>query len=227
MKLYAWILVSIALHAGLARIRLEAPRDARVDPRPPVEVEVVAPPPRREEPRVTEPETRTPLRHAPARRAPAPAPRVPAVLTSGEADDGAAAFPPAHDGPPPSPAHDDEPVTFAAEPTYGVRPPKPTAQPAPAKNENLSRPARLDEADPCRGHFPTTARADGGTVTLAIAVDARGAVTSAAVVSESPAGEGFGAAARACLLEKRFSPARGGDGRATASSAGVRIHFSR
>jgi len=230
MKLHVWVIVSIVLHAGLARVRVAAPRDdAHVSARPPLEIEVVAPTPRREEPAAAEPEAPTPTRHVAPKAAPARAraPRVPAVLTSGDADGDAPTFPAAHDGPPPSAARDDEPVTFAADPAYGVGPPKPKARPAPAKNVDLSRPARLDEADPCRGHFPSSARADSGTVTVAIAVDARGTVTSAAVVSESTAGEGFGGAARACLLEKRFSPALDASGRPLPSTAAVRIRFSR
>jgi protein TonB len=224
MRLYAWIALSIGLHAAIARVPIAPPRAPLHEKRPPIEIEVV--PPR--EPPVQEPVA--PIATAPRRasatpRRAAPAVHVPAVLTSGDATDGDVA-----DAVPP-PTHDEGPVSFGADPAYGVGPapkaPTPPPKPPPAPVVDLARPARLDEADPCRGHFPSSARVDAGTVTLALAVDARGVVTQASVVGETPPGEGFGAAARACLLEKRFSPAQAKSGETVASSATVRIRFSR
>jgi len=93
--------------------------------------------------------------------------------------------------------------------------------------ENLSRAARLDEANPCAGYYPRTASADVGQVTLALVVRATGELGSSVVVSETPAGEGFGAAARACLARKTFSPASDKQGRAVTAALALRVKFTR
>ncbi len=93
--------------------------------------------------------------------------------------------------------------------------------------ENLSRAARLDEANPCAGFYPRTASADVGQVTLAVVVRATGELASSVVVSETPAGEGFGAAARACLARKTFAPAADKQGRAVTAALALRVKFTR
>ena len=98
---------------------------------------------------------------------------------------------------------------------------------APPASPNLSRAPSLDEPDACRGFFPAEAGFDSAKVDLVVVVQAGGRVTSATIVRESPAGEGFGAAARACLLSKRFTPGANRAGRAVTASAAVRVHFTR
>ena len=60
-----------------------------------------------------------------------------------------------------------------------------------------------------------------------VVVAKSGAVSSATVLSESPAGQGFGAAARACLLAKHFTPALDREGQLAATAVRVNIRFSR
>lgn len=92
---------------------------------------------------------------------------------------------------------------------------------------NLSRAARLSEPDACRGFYPGSATADEATATIAVVVRPGGEVLSASVISESPAGQGFGAAARTCLSGKRFSPALDKEGTAVTAATTVRVRFSR
>jgi protein TonB len=93
--------------------------------------------------------------------------------------------------------------------------------------ENLSRAARLEEANPCAGFYPDGAMADAGQVTLALVVGPSGQVRSLSVVDETPAREGFGAAARACLGKKTLSPAVDKEGRPTTAALTVRVRFTR
>jgi hypothetical protein len=92
---------------------------------------------------------------------------------------------------------------------------------------NLSRKPALGESDPCRGFFPSGARDDTATTGVFVVLSKTGKVTSARVVAESPAGQGFGAAARACMLTKSFVPALDGSGKAASTSLRVNIRFRR
>lgn len=92
---------------------------------------------------------------------------------------------------------------------------------------NLSRRAALNEVNACAGFYPSEAHADAGAVTLAVVVRADGGVTSASVVVETPAGEGFGKAARACLQKKRFEPSLDLAGTPVASVATIKLRFVR
>lgn len=119
-----------------------------------------------------------------------------------------------------------------AAPTPTPTPEKPAAPAAPradavAPPESLSRPARLSEPNPCAGYYPSAADADSGQVTVSLVVRPSGDLASLAVVSESPAGEGFGAAARACLAKKRLAPALDHGGQAVTAALTVRVRFSR
>ena len=93
--------------------------------------------------------------------------------------------------------------------------------------ENLSRAARLAEPNPCNGSYPRAASADSGQVTLALVVKASGELGSMVVLSESPPGDGFGAAARACLAKKVFTPAMDKQGKPVTASLSLRIKFTR
>jgi periplasmic protein TonB len=92
---------------------------------------------------------------------------------------------------------------------------------------NLSRAARLTEPDACRGYYPPDTTFDVGQVTVTVVVRAGGEASSVAVLAESPSGQGFGQAARACLLSTRFSPALDKGGRAVSTAATIHVRFSR
>lgn len=92
---------------------------------------------------------------------------------------------------------------------------------------HLSRQPMLAESDPCRGYFPRNAQSDRGDVTVIATIQARGAVVATEIETEEPAGQGFAAAARACLGQQRFQPALDDDGKATAARTRVKIRFSR
>lgn len=113
----------------------------------------------------------------------------------------------------------------------GSAPVRPTAGPPPQDGlvpaSSLSRRASLNERDACAGFYPSEADADSGAVTLTVVVRADGAVSSSAVVSESPAGQGFGKAARACLQRKRFEPSLDRAGTPVAAATTIKLRFVR
>lgn len=92
---------------------------------------------------------------------------------------------------------------------------------------NLSRKPSLGESDPCRGFFPSSAQSDTASAGVFVVLSKAGKVTSARVVTESPVGEGFGAAARACMLSKSFVPALDRSGNPAATSLRVNVRFRR
>jgi protein TonB len=92
---------------------------------------------------------------------------------------------------------------------------------------SLSRRAVLLAQNPCAGFYPSEASADSGAVTLTLVVRADGRVSSALVVSESPGGEGFGKAARACVEAQHFEPSLDREGRAVAAATTIKLRFSR
>lgn len=112
-------------------------------------------------------------------------------------------------------------------------PPAPTAKPvAPAAPtitppSNLSRGPKLESADPCRGFFPAGADDDKANVSVAVVVRPDGSVASANVVNETVTGQGFGKAARSCLLATKFSPALDISGHSTHAAATVIVRFAR
>jgi TonB family protein len=102
------------------------------------------------------------------------------------------------------------------------------ASAAPARDlRAFASPPRLEESDPCRGHFPQAASADRGEVTLELSVSAEGAVREARILHELPGQQGFGRAALTCLRAKRFLPARDAAGREIPSLAPVSVRFAR
>ncbi len=103
-------------------------------------------------------------------------------------------------------------------------PPRPAVAPALPR---LSRKPRLAEADPCRGFFPSGAGVDSGTTTIRVTLAPNGCVQRAIGVAESPAGHGFAAAARSCMLTKRFEPARDERGNPVAYTINVHVRFQR
>ena len=103
----------------------------------------------------------------------------------------------------------------------------PSTAPTIVPAANLSRMPKLEEANACRGFFPGGADDDAADTTLVVVIKPDGAVSSASVVLETPKGQGFGNAARTCLLSKHFAPGLDKSGTAVLSSTTIRVHFSR
>jgi hypothetical protein len=92
---------------------------------------------------------------------------------------------------------------------------------------DLSRKPSLGESDPCRGYFPGGAADDVASAAVMVTIAKNGAVSGVRLLSESPAKQGFGAAARTCMTSKRFSPGLDRDGKPTATAIRVNIRFTR
>ena len=92
---------------------------------------------------------------------------------------------------------------------------------------DLSRKPRLPGGDPCRGFFPGIANDDAGDVALMVTIGKTGRVSSTQLLSESPRGQGFGAAARTCLASQTFVPALDRAGNSAATAIRVNVRFSR
>lgn len=240
-----WI-VALGAHvlaAGLA-LAEHAPTPL---PAPPLEVELMEPeaPPPPPPPVATPPEP--PLEHAPTPRA-AAAPPEPAR---------AAALLTAKEDPAPSPKADEpvdftnDPTLVgfgsgvvavggkaqngvkgaqlsSASPSSGTRglAPRPAGD-ALTPASDLSRKPGLAEANPCSGFFPSAAEDDVANAAVMVTIGKSGAVSNVQLLSESPANQGFGAAARTCMAAKRFSPGLDRDGKPTATAIRVNIRFTR
>lgn len=248
-RLLIAVLIAFAAHAGLGIYAARRTPDASVSA-PPVDVELTfrePPPPPPEPPPLPEPpkEPDPPKAEAPKpvlakAAAPPPAARAGAVLTA----------PP---DPTPAPAAE-EPFDFTSDPNShvygsgvvavggtashglagaqvggtGIAPKKdPTPGDGLTAVGDLSQKPRLREADPCRGFFPQSARDDVAAASVRVVIGKDGAVRSANLLSESPAGQGFGAAARRCMLDQTFAPALDRDGKPAATAINVNVRFSR
>jgi periplasmic protein TonB len=96
-----------------------------------------------------------------------------------------------------------------------------------ASENDLSRRPRLAEPDACHGYYPRLAKADRGQALVSIRVRLTGEVAGTRVVSESPAGEGFGAAAVECVSQKVFEPGLDLRGQPVNAAVRVLIRFTR
>lgn len=92
---------------------------------------------------------------------------------------------------------------------------------------DLSRKPSLGESDPCRGYFPSGASDDVANASVLVTIGKNGAVARVSLVSETPPQQGFGAAARTCMNNKRFTPGLDRDGNPTATAIRVNIRFAR
>lgn len=237
-----FVLVALAAHLAGALFVSRHARAASVDAAPvTTEIEFVAPPPPEPAPEPEVRDDRVATVAPVAAKAPAAA-RPSAPLANAPAKAGAViTASPGAEGP----------VSFVTDPDGGeygsgvvsingsgngggVAAPKPSSAPAapprpppPPLPKKLATPPRLVNANACRGFFPTAAEDDAATVAVVVTVTADGTVTAANVASESPKGQGFGTAARACVLAQRFVPATGEDGVGTGATATVNVHFSR
>jgi protein TonB len=239
-------LIALAGHAGLGLFAVS--REPRPEPaRPPIDVELAfreppPPPPEKEPEPPQEPEAPKAAAPKPIAKLapPPPAARAGAVLTA----------PP---DPTPAPAAA-EPFDFTSDPnshvygsgvvavggtaTHGLAGARvggtgtapvrtPPAGDGLTAASDLSQKPRLSVNDPCRGFFPEAAQDDVAAVAVRVVIGKSGRVSNANVVSESPAGQGFGAAARRCMLDQVFVPALDRDGNAAATALNVNVKFSR
>lgn len=92
---------------------------------------------------------------------------------------------------------------------------------------DLTRKPRLPSGDPCHGFFPRAAQDDVGDVSVMVTIAKSGRVSQTQLVSESPRGQGFGAAARTCLASQSFIPALDRAGNPAATAIRVNLRFSR
>ncbi len=239
----AGVVAAFVIHAAVALVPV-AVRDSEVTP-PPMDVTLVdVPEPVEEPPPAAEEE---PAQEAvPAEREVAPAPRAPAPAARKESAPVAAAQdapvseggPLVFDG-----AADWEIATRGGDGTGAGRAGGAGAAGgggggggdargggAPARvvaAPRIGRAARVIVEDGCAGFFPTGASHDVADVILRVTVGASGAIDGVVVASETPAGEGFGAAARACLARARAEAARDPEGGALPSAATVSVRFVR
>lgn len=92
---------------------------------------------------------------------------------------------------------------------------------------DMSKPASLAIDNPCKGFFPGDADDDLATVKVMVTVKPDGGVQTVAVLDENPKGQGFGKAARTCMLSAKFNAALGVDGKATSATQQFNIRFTR
>ncbi|MBI2395584.1 MAG: hypothetical protein HYV09_38820 [Deltaproteobacteria bacterium] len=250
-RVSGWLIAATAAHVALAFVLARDASAARPAPPPAIEVDLVQEPPplpaREPEPPKPTPDEQpsAPATPAPLKpivnAAPAPA-KAGAVLVAKE------------EAPTPK---GEEPVSFVTDENGGeygsgvvakggtaavglpgakspVAAPVASAAPAAAPKPfveapvaNLSRKPSLDVPDACKGYFPASAEDDHALVTLRVIVRATGAVEGATVIAETPKGQGFGAAARTCLLARTFTAGLDEAGRPATAQTTVNVRFNR
>lgn len=240
--LIAGVLALLA-HGVFGLVAVNRPPAAALAP-PPVEVEMTfrEPPPPSPEPEPLPEAPEPPRAEAPkpvtAKLAPPPpAARAGAVLTAKPEAAAANTEPFDFTSDPNSTVYGSGVVAVGGTATHGLAGARVGGEgkaPAPAPRgdgltsvSDLSQRPRLRLADPCRGFFPDAARADVATVSVRVVIGKSGKVSQAQIVSESPKGQGFGAAARACMLAQVFVPAQDQEGNAAAVALPVNVRFSR
>ncbi len=104
--------------------------------------------------------------------------------------------------------------------------PAPAVQAKPEVDK--SRVASLASSDnPCKGFFPGDADDDLATVQVLVTVKPDGTVNNVSVISENPKGQGFGKAARSCMLSAKFNAAFDKSGAPVAATQNFNIRFTR
>lgn len=246
---------AVLVHVGIVFAAVAQPAPAHAAP-PPVEIEIETPAPPKEEPPKEEakeepkaPEAKAEPTAAPQAPPPAapPAAKAGALLTANDdAPKAKGEEPVSFVTDPNGGAYGSGVVQKGGTAEVGAEgakagsvgttpgaPPAPKAGPPAPKGDtlvaaaDLSRAPKLAEADACKGYFPSTADDDAGDATLLVVVKPSGQVASATVLGETPAGQGFGAAARTCLLKKTFVPALDKSGNAVSTATKVHLRFSR
>jgi hypothetical protein len=139
---------------------------------------------------------------------------------------------------PPITSADDFPIGFGEQPLYETgaeQKASPGGVGKPLGGQPMPVPAGTSTATPpkpppglCKDvAFPPGAEEDEASVTTIVEVDASGHPTKVSIASESPAGQGFGAVARACLLGATFTPAHDDKGVSVSGNVTVRVRFAR
>lgn len=240
---------SLTLHGTVFFTKVDAPK-ADDDP-PPLEI-ALDDPPEEEPPQEPEKEPEAPHEEPAPKDEPPPAPTAipksapsPSTPPSSTTASEAPANPAANDVP-----KSDEPVDFfgsgdgewslggggsggASDRGRGPRgagiskvATKPIPPP-PSPPVNVVRRAALHVDSGCRGFFPDGASEDTATVTIKVLVGKDGQLSDVAILSETPSGQGFGAAARSCLKAARGVPALGVGGEAITAPLTATVRFSR
>lgn len=239
-----WVL-AIGSHAAAALLFTQHRADAAIEHTPPpVDVEFLSPPEPPPPARAVPPEA-APVSHAIAAAAAPPAAARAGALHLAKADVAKAQQPEApvdFTTDPNGASYGGGVVAVGGTATFGAAGAKvspvvgsapqarPTAGPvgdALTPASDLSRKPRLPGSDPCHGFFPGTANDDVGDVAVLVTIGKSGRVLQSQLVSESPRGQGFGAAARACLAGQTFVPALDRAGNSAATAVRVNIRFSR
>jgi protein TonB len=104
-------------------------------------------------------------------------------------------------------------------------PPGPAVQTGPTVD--LSKAASLTVDNPCKGFFPGDADDDLARVEVLVTVKPDGSVGNVSVLNENPKGQGFGKAARTCMLSAKFNAALGKDGKPISATQQFNIRFTR
>lgn len=244
----AWS-VAIGSHLLAGGLMLTEPRAFAATPPPPLEVALLPPEPAAQSepptppPLPEPPEQQRPSSPEPASAAPPEPARAGALLTAKAEDpSGAADEPVDFTNDPTTLGFGSGVVAIGGKAEVG----RPDARPAVATPSvgglpagrvsdadsltpaaDLGRKPSLGESDPCRGYFPAGASDDAASASVNVVVAKSGAVSSVRLLSESPPKQGFGAAARACMLNKRFTPALDRHGHPAATAVRVNVRFSR
>lgn len=234
------LILALAAHVGVGLVALtEASAPAPLAPPVDVEFAMPEPPPPAPEPLTEPPAEAAPPKLATAKLAPPPAARAGAVLTA---------------KPDPTAAEPAEPFDFTSDPNSAVygsgvvavggtashglsgaqlggRGSVPTTAPPLGDGltaaSDLSQRPRLRVEDPCRGFFPNSAIDDVAVASVRVVIGKHGNVMGADLISESPKGQGFGAAAKRCMLAQTFRPALDQKGQPAATALAVNVRFSR
>ena len=238
--MFGWVVAATVVHFGaLVSLSLRAAAEASSPAPTEIDIAPLVEAPPREEPTNTQaaPVAAQPPTVAPKTIAPRPVAKAAAMVVVNDpakASDDPISFPDDPDGDEPGVgivAKNGSAKAATAPPApSATTPPRPVAPPAsaaPPAIVNLSRKPSLSEANACKGFFPAAADDDEAVVSLEVSVRASGEVAAVTVVAETPRGQGFGAAARSCLLTRRFMPALDANGQPTPAATPIRVHFAR
>jgi TonB family protein len=244
------VTLAFIAHAALANYTPDVtPRSPKT---PPLEVQFVAaeppppppPPPATAESPIAEPKLQAPAVAKPAAApaaAPPPPAAAPAVLTAKEIEPAQASADMLDFTSDPNATQlSSGVVALGGKGTHGVRTASVTA-PAVALPRaqgsgsgealtqlgDLSRKPSLGVDDPCRGFFPPSALDNRAQASVLVVISKDGSVKRTSLVNESPAGQGFGAAAQACMKKQRFTPALDRQGQLAATQMRVNVRFNR
>jgi len=106
-------------------------------------------------------------------------------------------------------------------------PPSPPPPPPQVTAADLSRKPVPPGGDPCKNTYPSEADDDTATVQLLVTTKPDGHVEKVSVVAENPKGQGFGRAARTCVLNLKFGPALDKEGKGVAFTFPFNIRYVR